>query len=435
MARTNFKVKTVSGKTHEGALAKNITKEQELRRSVLACMLWENSFYEDGEKIATRIQELVPKVDASKVANLAVEARENFKLRHAPLLLVREMAKHISHKYLVAPTLARVIQRADELAEFLSLYWKDGKTPISAQVKKGLAWAFVKFNEYELAKYNRDNAIKLRDVMFLTHPKPLNDQQEDLWKRLANNNLKIPDTWEVNLSIPGIDKKFVWERLLKENKLGALALLRNLRNMSLVGVDRNLILNALNSMKVERVLPYRFIAASKYATAFESALEKAMLKCLKNHEKLNGSTILLVDVSGSMGWKLSDKSDLNRIDAANGLAMLLREICDDVRVFTFSNDVVEVPARRGFALSDAIWNSQSNSSTFLGKAVNFVNKLDYDRLIVLTDEQSYDVVPAPTNTGYMINVASYQRGVGYGQWNHIDGFSESVIDYIIEYEK
>ena len=85
-------------RTHEGAPAKAIAPEQALRRSVLACMLWEDEFYEDGVQIAGRIRELVPKVDAAKVAALAIEAREAMKLRHVPLLLVREMARHASHR-------------------------------------------------------------------------------------------------------------------------------------------------------------------------------------------------------------------------------------------------------------------------------------------------------------------------------------------------
>src|ERR1700760_1287745 len=133
--------------THEGAPAKNISAEQQLRRSVLACMLWENEFYEDGVAIAGRIRELVPKVEAAKVAALAVEARTAMKLRHAPLLLVREMARHATHRALVAETLARVIQRADELAEFVAIYWSSGKQPLSGQVKKGLAAAFTRFDE------------------------------------------------------------------------------------------------------------------------------------------------------------------------------------------------------------------------------------------------------------------------------------------------
>src|ERR1700742_4133896 len=102
-----------------GPPAAVITPEQVLRRSVLACMLWENEFYEDGVAIAGRIRELVPKVAAEKVAALAVEARTAMKLRHAPLLLVREMARHATHRGLVAETLVRIIQRADELSEFV----------------------------------------------------------------------------------------------------------------------------------------------------------------------------------------------------------------------------------------------------------------------------------------------------------------------------
>jgi len=167
-------------RTHEGAPAKYISAEQELRRSVLACMLWEDQFYEDGVAIAGCIRELVPKVAAEKVAALAVEAREKMKLRHAPLLLVREMARLATHRQLVAETLFRVIQRADELSEFVALYWAEGKQPLSAQVKKGLAAAFTKFDEYALAKYNRTNPVKLRDVLFLCHAKPVDAAQAEL---------------------------------------------------------------------------------------------------------------------------------------------------------------------------------------------------------------------------------------------------------------
>ena len=154
-------------RTFEGARAKKISAELQLRRSVLACMLWEDQFYEDGVEIAGRIRDLVPKVEAEKVAALAVEARSKMKLRHAPLLLVREMARLATHRQFVAETLERVIQRADELAEFVAIYWRDGQVPLSAQVKKGLAAAFAKFDEYALAKYNRDGPVKLRDVLFL----------------------------------------------------------------------------------------------------------------------------------------------------------------------------------------------------------------------------------------------------------------------------
>ncbi len=430
MARLNVLNLNFGPRTHEGAPARPVSHELRLRRSVLACLLWEKQFYEDGVEIAERIAALVPKVAAEKVAALAIEARSQMKLRHAPLLLVREMARHKTHRGLVADTLAGVIQRADELAEFVAIYWKDGRIPLSGQVKKGLAAAFPKFDEYALAKYNRGGHVKLRDVLFLCHAKPRDAAQAGVWKRLIWGRLSAPDTWEVALS-SGADKREAWQRLLAENKLGALALLRNLRNMREAGVDEELVLSAVRSMNAGRVLPFRFLAAARYAPQWEETLEHAMLKCVAGQEKLAGKTIVLVDVSGSMTAPLSRRSEMQRTDAAYGLAVLLREIGEKVRVFSFSDDLVEVPARRGFALRDAIDASQRHNSTQLGKAVESLNRKEsYDRLIVISDEQAHDAVPGPAGKGYVINVASYKNGVGYGKWTHIDGWSESVVEYI-----
>jgi len=429
MARLNL-LKLSELRTHEGARARVISPELQLRRSVLACLLWENQFYEEGVEIAGRIAELVPTVAAEKVAALAIEGREVMKLRHAPLLLVREMARHKSHRALVSETLARVIQRADELAEFVAIYWKDGRVPLSGQVKKGLAAAFPKFDEYQLAKYDRGGPIKLRDVLFLCHAKPRDEAQAGVWKKLISGTLTTPDTWEVALS-SGADKQEAWERLLREQKLGALALLRNLRNMREAGVDEPLVLAALGSMSTARVLPFRFLAAARYAPQWEEALEQAMLKSVAASEKLPGKTIMLVDVSGSMTAPLSRRSEMLRTDAAYGLAVLLREIAEKVAVYSFSDNLVEVPARRGFALRDAIDASQRHNGTYLGKAIEELNRKEkYDRLIVITDEQAHDRVAEPNRKGYAINVASYKNGVGYGKWTHIDGWSEAVIEYI-----
>jgi 60 kDa SS-A/Ro ribonucleoprotein len=435
MARLNLMNLNFGARTHEGAPARNISTELQLRRSVLACLLWENQFYEDGVDVAGRIAELVPKVSAEKVAALAVEGREKMKLRHAPLLLVREMARHASHRGFVAETLERVIQRADEMAEFIAIYWKDGRVPLSAQVKKGLAAAFPKFDEYALAKYDRGGPVKLRDVLFLAHAKPRDEAQAEVWKRLIAGELTAPDTWEVALS-SGANKREAWERLLREQKLGALALLRNLRNMREAGVEEELVLAALGSMSTARVLPFRFLAAARYAPQWEEALERAMMKCVAAQEKLSGNvlsgkTIVLVDVSGSMTAPLSRRSEMQRTDAAYGLAVLLREIGEKVEVFSFSDALVEVPARRGFALRDAIDASQRHNSTQLGQAVDELNrKHSCDRLIVITDEQAHDKVPVPKGKGYVINVASYKNGIGYGKWTHIDGWSEAVVEYI-----
>lgn len=454
-----------AGTTFEGAPARKLTPEQLLRRSVMACMLFENTFYEDGQTIATRIQNLIPQVEPHKVAQIAIEARNKMHLRHVPLLVVREMARSTrEHRALVASTLEQVIQRADELAEFLSIYWGHEKPcpdcrrygdcetckgtgivktlkprkqePISAQVKKGLARAFNKFDAHQLAKYNRDYAVKLRDVMFLTHPKP--EMNSIAFAQLANKELPTPDTWEVAISACRTpdQKRLEWSRLLAERKLGPMALIRNLRNFEQCGVDPNIVKASLILCEPERVLPYRFIAAARHAPNFAEELERLMFKNLAQVETLTGQTVLLVDVSESMDHPISAKSEMLRADAAAGLSILARQVCENVRILTFSDNVVAVPNYRGLALAKAIDDSQKHRSTHLGLAIEVINRtLQYERLIVFTDEQSSDKVPNPKGRAYCVNVASAKPGVGYGEWNHIDGWSAAVIDYIREYER
>ena len=338
--------------THEGAPARHINPLAQLRRSVCSCLLWEHEFYESGETIAKRIATLVHECAPQDVAALAIEAREQFKLRHVPLLLMRELARHpqiqfAKHNRLVSTTLARVIQRADEPAEFLALYWKDAKQPLSKQIKRGLAWSLRKFSEYELAKWNRDGAVRLRDVLFLSHAKPKDEAQAALWKKLAQNELATPDTWEVALSA-GADKRETFERLIREGQLGYLALLRNLRNMIEAKVDTALVEDAIRARKgARRVLPFRFIAAAKHAPQFEPALDEAMIATMAGLEKLPGCTVVLVDHSGSMAGTLSAKSDLTRADAAAGVAILARGVAATCRVFAFSDWLAEVAPSAG----------------------------------------------------------------------------------------
>ncbi len=225
MMKLNVWKRMFPARTHEGAVAQRVDPRRELRRTVLTCLLWEDTFYEKGNDVAKRIAELVARNKPEDVATIAREARGAMQLRHVPLFLVRELARRKGAGRLVAETLQYVIQRADELGEFVALYWKARKEPLSAGVKRGLAEAFTKFDAYQLAKYNRESTVKLRDVLFLCHAKPKDAEQAALWKKLVENTLESPDTWEVALSA-GKDKRETWERLLREGRLGGMAVLR-----------------------------------------------------------------------------------------------------------------------------------------------------------------------------------------------------------------
>jgi 60 kDa SS-A/Ro ribonucleoprotein len=438
MARTNARAKTTPIYTHEGAKAAlHIGGEAQLRRLVMSCMLWEKEFYVDGKTIATQIEQAAEKVSLETLAKVAIDARHVMNLRHVPLLLLEILSKRGAGNPIVSETVAAVITRADEPAELLSVLWRNGRKMIPAGMRKGLQKAFPKFQEYHLAKYDRENAVKLRDVLRLVRPKPSSPEQASLWKRALKGELAIPDTWETRLS-SGEDKKDVWTSMLTEGTLGYLALLRNLRNMLSVGVDVKLIQKAILERKgSQRVLPFRYVAAARAAPQLEKYIDLALSECIDESVQLKGKTAILVDVSGSMEHKLSAKSDLTRMDAACALASLIS--CSELRVFSFSNGVREVPARRGMAGIDVIQSSQSHAGTHLGGAIEALNQqVGYERLIVITDEQAQGSVPLPLKgtKAYVINVASNKNGILYGPaWTHIDGFSEGVIKYILELEK
>src|SRR4029077_14764525 len=77
--------------------------------------------------------------------------------------------------------------------------------------------------------------------------------------------------------------------------------------------------------------------------------------------RLAGWTVMIVDVSGSMGSQLSRQSEFTRMSAAAAMAMLASEMCEHVSIYaTAGNDGTRIQQTeklmplRGFALSDAI---------------------------------------------------------------------------------
>jgi hypothetical protein len=244
--------------------------------------------------------------------------------------------------------------------------------------------------------------------------------------------------------------------------------------MTEAGVPQPLIEQALALGRGSRwVLPFRYVAAARACPSLEPAIDRALGNKVAAMPPLTGRTVILVDVSGSMDARLSAKSDMTRLDAAAALAALFPHRAEDrLRVFSFSDGLVECPPRTGMGGIDAIQKSQPHGCTYLGDAINTLHveleKLaaksgyptpGYDRLIVITDEQVHTGKqatpmtlhsflwtgrrfhgsssipdPLPGTRGYVINVASAKNGIGYGAWTHIDGWSEHIYDYIREHE-
>lgn len=451
--RTEVVPRLAGGK---GAKAAKQSYIQLLRRATLANLLWENNAYVDGDTAVKHIERLIPKCDPKDVANLAVECRVVQKLRHTPLFIVSEMCKYPAHKQFVADILPKIITRADMLTDFLAIYWKNGKRPIINQAKKGLAATFHNFDEYQFAKYDRDAEIKLRDVMFLCHPKANDDTEKQLFEKIASRTLKTPDTWEVALS-SGADKKETWTRLINERKLGGLAMLRNLNGMMNAKVDKKVIETGLSQIRSQMLLPLDFVKASKVAPEFERQIEDVMLKSYEKLPKLPGKTLFIVDVSGSMNCLISRKSLVSRLVCAEAMAMLAANQCEDFTlVCTAGNDYIRMCSsskidypKKGFGIFKQIENEAETlgyGGIFTRQCLewckdNIENADSYDRIIIFSDSQDCDYdnmrIPAPfAKHNYICDVSSEQHGVAYnGVWDaEISGWSEHFITYIAALE-
>lgn len=365
---------------YEGAPAFALSKELELYTAVATAGL-SDQFYEKESDKLQRIIQLIAKNDAAFVAKLAVYAREQLYLRSIPLVLTVELAKLHRGNGLVRKLTARIIQRADEITELLAYYAVANKrcevkqlNGLSKQLQKGLADAFNKFDAYQFAKYNRDAKVKLRDALFLVHPKAKDDAQQTLFNSIAKNELQAPYTWEVELSAVGQQKfdsvelkkeafKAKWEELIFSNKLGYMALMRNLRNIleaEVSGEALNKVCNYLRNeaaVKNSKQLPFRFLSAYRELKELKNGRVSKVLETLEDavmHSAANiagydeaAKVVIAADVSSSMQKPVSARSKVQNFDVGLMLAMLLQSRCENVITGMFGDKwkVINMPRK------------------------------------------------------------------------------------------
>ena len=371
---------TKTVQNYEGAKAYRITPEYELYTAVVATGL-NASFYESGNARLERIQSLIKACNPEFVAKLAYYTRNTMYLRSVPLVLSVELAKGTLGNALISKMVNGVVQRADEITELLAYYQMANQregvkklNSLSKQIQKGLATAFNKFDEYQFAKYNIQAEIKLKDALFLVHPKAKDEVQQNIFNKIATDSLATPYTWETELSALG-QQKFEneaekrkafaqkWEALIDSKKLGYMALLRNLRNILTADVSAAHIATVCKHLADEKAvnnskqLPFRFLAAyrelkdlkSGHVSMILDALEDAVMISATNIKGFGSNTAVIIacDVSGSMQKTISPKSKIMLYDIGLMLGMLLQSQCKNVVSGMFGDTwkIINMPKR------------------------------------------------------------------------------------------
>lgn len=451
-----------------------VSLKEQLTLSVLTSFFGERKAYGDNSNDLVQTAQRVLDRDAEFVANLAVFAREQLYLRSVSHVLSAMVANHPKGKEFARKTVSSVCKRPDDMTEIMAYYLGKYGKPIPNSLKKGLADAFDRFDEYQLAKYNRKQEVSLKDVFRLVSPKAKKGSDKyELYSRLLNDQLQTPFTWETELSAKGNTKE-TWEGLIESKRLPYMATLRNLRNIHNSGASNasdayNYIANPL-AVENSKQLPFRFYAAYRemrdqfFSNEALAAVTQALEHSKNNAITLPGDTAILADASGSMMQSLSSRSTLSYKNVAMLMAAMANSITEgsssvgvfgqDYQYVTIPNDVKILNAMQEL---DRV---RVGHATHLNKPLEHLlrNKVKVDRIIVFSDMQAY------TDRGWGWGASSgaiaqeiikrYRKEVNPDVWVHsidlaghgtaqfqgdkinlIGGWSEKILDYIMLAEK
>lgn len=433
MANFNKRVQSAREKAatvnHEGYPAFAMEDELKLVTQVLTSFVGESKFYGDN---TTEMKELALKVigyNPEFVSKLAVYARRVFNMRSVSHLLTALLAHEMSGKPYARRTLNGVALRGDDITEVAACYMSlfQGE-PFPASLKKGVKDVMQGFDEYTLAKYKgAGKSVTMKDLICLCHPKPINSEQEAMFKRCLEGTLKVPHTWETELSTRGNTKE-VWEELIDSGDVGYMAKLRNLRNIINAQPDNiDVVYQTLSDPKAvrkSRQLPFRFLAAYKEIYRLDNVssraldtLESAVISSVSNMEHLPGRTVIAVDVSGSMGGSLSTRSKIRYVEVGYLLGMLANRICDDCIFYTFNHDIKKVPVSKHSNVLDSTCRAYADGGTdmHLPFAKMIQDGVKADRVIIFSDSEC--------NTPYrsepvQVIADEYRRDSGNNIWVH-----------------
>ena len=358
----------------------------------------EDTFYESADERATRIQTLTKDneivTDPEWTLGLVRWLRQEVGLRSIPTVVAISAVKARldagltgTNRQIIEAAIGRLDEASDMIAGWMSLYGRN----IPSCVRRGVADALhARLSERSYLKWvgrMNSGSVTLRDVINLTHPKPKTKTQEAIIKYALDEGygkkgddkqlpiirarrqflamdrdaqiraLTGPDakntlreaalTHEVIAGSIGTIPADVWETLVPE--MGYMALRMNLRRIEASGASRSLVatinerLSDVEEAAKSRTMPVAFYSAYKNAPlAFAAALQDAANASLENVPALKGSTLVLLDRSGSMSGILSAKSSLTCQDTANVFAAALALRGENVRVVAFDGFMEDV---------------------------------------------------------------------------------------------
>ena len=402
MSKFNAKKENNKAISYEGGSVYNKNLVEDYLNNLFSSFI-EDGFYESRQKKMERFLDLTTEVGNQLgnefLAKTSVFARNELGMRSASQLIASYLNdKKFDNK---RAYYRNFCHRPDDVAEIFGAIDMMGQKRSHATVR-GCGDYLAKLNEYQLGKYKMlGKEYNMYDLINITHAK--SSSVDNFMK----GEIESPDTWEIKISTAKTEAERAeeWIRLVKEDKLGYLALLRNLNNilnaMSITGIDDLLLiedkivskLTDEASIKKSLVFPYQIYCAYKNMKAhpfmIDNALDKAFRIACGNMEKFEGKSVIMLDVSGSMGVMISSHSNITikEVGACYAAALYISQDCDFVKFGTDAKSCSYNKIDNVFnIISNMCEEDKCGYGTHIGVAFAKLNK-HYDRIFIVSDMQ------------------------------------------------
>lgn len=474
--------------THEAALGYVPDLESELFLMAATYMATEPTFYETAEAREARFVDLVHRVTASNpefVARLAPYLRKELKIRSASIMLAAEYVAGGGEGG--RAVVDSVLQRGDEPAEMIGYWHSRYGRAMKMAVKRGVADGATRlYNERSALRYDGlGRGIRMADVIELTHPKPRDAKQSELFKWLLdkrhhNDAVANPDVLPVlaasaaQANIPADERRAMlrtegtdtvakagtsWERLAGWlpggmdaeawdaviPNMGVMALIRNLRNFDEQEVSRRSVNTVLakitdpDEVAKARLFPYQVWAAYSNAPSddWKAALGTTLDLTTQNVPSLD-RTLVVIDTSGSMQAPVSAKSRMSRVEVAAVMAAVTGARSSQTDTVIFGQTNTAVRFRKGtstLARVDQVAKliGSVGHATYGHAAIrDHFDPRKHDRVVMFTDDQMADANAVDISNVpviYTVDLAGYRpRSTPAGQRGRytLAGFSDAT---------
>jgi hypothetical protein len=454
----------VVSRTYEGGRGFGLDARSTLFTLAVTNMVGEATFYEAAGDRDARFVNLVHEVTKSDPAwmqGFIPWLRTAGLMRSATVVAAVEYARAggPNARQVIARSLGRADEPAEALAYWLGRYGR--KVPMA--VKKGIADAAVRFyTEQTALKWDSaGHALRPGDVIELCHPVPRDPAQAAVFRHLIDRRHNRPTTGDQFMavteplaalreaytfdSVPEVDRRtvlaahglpklYTWERLSSWlpggmdaaaweaviPDMGYMALLRNLRNFEKAGIGKPTVdlvrrrLTDPGEVGRARQFPYRFFSAHKAldgSLTYARELEEACTLATGNIPEFAGRTLVMVDASGSMWTTMSGRSKLSRHEAAGvfGASVALRNP-GRTDVWAYGTSVQRMTPRAVMTFVGQLGSMGGTNTWGCTTEAWRQGGGRYDRILIITDEQSHDSHSDGTFGGtpiYVWNLAGY----------------------------